>query len=137
MVYASLAWKKSHFEEILLCGGPEDIPVASSMRSFLVAEGVPKESIRIESTSTSTRENAINAAVMLAQSPAGERMLLTSDYHMLRSVRVFQKAGVQVTPYPIPDAQKRAARWEGRWSAFLDEVRETVKLTYYWVRGWL
>ena len=136
MVYASRAWRQAHFREVLLCGGPTDAPVARSMRSFLIAEGVPPEAIRIETASTTTRENGINAAALLANSPPGERMLLTSDFHMLRSSLVFRKAGVAVTTHPIPDAMKRAARWEGRWPAFLDVVRETVKLGYYWALDW-
>jgi uncharacterized SAM-binding protein YcdF (DUF218 family) len=137
MVYASRAWHEAHFPVVLLCGGPADQPVARSMRSFLIAEGVPPEVIHVETVSETTRENGVNAAALLTALPPGERMLLTSDYHMLRSLRVFRRAGVSVTPYPIPDAQKRAARLEGRWSAFIDVVRETVKLTYYWGRGWI
>jgi uncharacterized SAM-binding protein YcdF (DUF218 family) len=137
MVYASRAWHQAHFREVLLCGGPASNPVARSMRSFLIAEGVPPENIRLDTTSVTTRENAINAAALLASSPPGERMLLTSDFHMLRSWLVLRKAGIRTTPCPIPDALKRAARLEGCLSAFIDLIRETSKLAYYRAHGWI
>jgi len=27
--------------------------------------------------------------------------------------------------------------WTGRWSAFLDLVRETIAIGYYYARGWI
>lgn len=37
-------------------------------------------------------------------------VLLTSDYHMFRARRMFEKAGLKVVPMPIPDGLKRATR---------------------------
>ena len=64
-------------------------------------------------------------------------MLLTSDYHMFRAHRAFKKAGLEVLPKPFPDARKRASEWTGRWPAFLDLVEETLKIGYYYARGWI
>ena len=69
------------------------------------------------------------------RSERGRKVLLTSDYHMFRACRAFRKAGLEVAPRPFPDAGKRAANWLGRWPAFLDEVVETLKIGYYFVRG--
>jgi len=62
---------------------------------------------------------------------------MTSDYHMFRASRTFGKLGVDLSPRPMPDALKRAESLRARWSAFLDLVQETVKIIYYWVRGWI
>jgi len=51
--------------------------------------------------------------------------------------RTFRKAGLVVALHLIPDAFKRGGSLAGRWPAFLDLVRESVKIGYYWVRGWI
>ena len=69
------------------------------MRNFLVGSGVPAQSIAIETSSESTRGNAVAVALLLRQDP-GTKLLLTSDYHMFRASRAFAKAGVRVRPRP-------------------------------------
>jgi len=44
---------------------------------------------------------------------------------------------MEVTPRPIPDAGKRAHSWNLRWQAFQDLLLETVKIVYYYARGWI
>jgi uncharacterized SAM-binding protein YcdF (DUF218 family) len=62
---------------------------------------------------------------------------MTSDYHMFRAVRTFRKAGLAVSPRPIPDALKRYGSRLNTWSAFVDETAESVKIVYYAFRGWI
>ncbi len=136
-VYAAEAWKGGEFRQVILSGGgPEKISVAEAMRDFLECRGVPPAVIRLEPRSNSTRENALYTRELLAGVP-GHKVLLTSDYHMFRAQRAFRKAGLDVLPRPLPDARKRAAHWLGRWPAFLDLVVETLKIGYYYVRGWI
>jgi len=97
---------------------------------------VPAQAIQIETQSRSTRENALYVKALLAGVP-GRKVLLTSDYHMFRAHRAFKKAGLEVVPRPYPDAGKRASGWTGRWPAFLDLVRETIKIGYYYAHGWI
>ena len=131
-LYAVRAYQAGHFRKIVLSGGP----ASRHMRDLLTAEGVPAGVLTAEDRSTSTRENALAAARLLA-GDGGSKVLLTSDYHMFRAERAFRKAGLQVSPRPIPDARKRAARFIGRWPAFLDEAAETAKIAWYSVRGWI
>jgi hypothetical protein len=56
---------------------------------------------------------------------------------MFRAYRAFRKLGLEVAPRPIPDARKRAARYRGRWPAFLDLLEETAKISYYYTHGWI
>lgn len=133
VVYAARAWSAGHFREVILTG---DIHITDPMRRFLVAEGVPDAAIRIEGQSLDTHENAVNTARMLAPTQ-GTAVLLTSDYHMFRAYRAFRKAGANVLPRPFPDARKRGQSLAERWPVFLELCRETTKIAYYAVRGWI
>ena len=135
-VYALRAWRQGTFHRIVISGGPPQYSTAAPMRNFLESHGVPREAIQIETQSTSTHENALHVAKLLADVP-GSKVLLTSDYHMFRAYHAFKKAGLDVMPRPFPDVKKRANGWAGRWPAFLDLVQESIKIVYYRVHGWI
>jgi len=136
-IYAVLAWNEGAFRQVVLSGGgPEDTPIVEPMRDFLECHGIPRAAIHLEARSQSTHENALYSKALLADLP-GSKVLLTSDYHMFRAHRAFKKAGLEVLPRPFPDAGKRASHWSGRWPAFLDLAGETVKIGYYYARGWI
>jgi len=129
--YALRAWRTGDFKTVVVSGGK-----GSGIRNFLVAEGIPAEAILDDWQSNSTRENAIDTA-QLTQAMTGKKVLLTSDFHMFRALRVFRKAGLNVTPYAIPDVIKISNSWYGRISGFQKLVVETVKIGYYELRGWM
>jgi len=131
-VYALRAYREGGISEIVLSGAD----VSANMADFLTFQGVPQNLIKVESRSRTTRENALEVHRLLAEDPR-TKVLLTSDYHMFRASRAFRRAGLDVRPWPIPDAEKRASRWPYRWWVFLDESVETVKVGYYFLRGWL
>lgn len=135
-IYAALVWRTGNFREVLICGGPPAAPLSAPMKDFLVSQGVPAAAIRLETESRSTRENAVNAARLLANTP-GKKVLLSSDYHMYRAVRCFRKVGLQVTPTYFPEAVKRNANWRDRWRVFLDLTEETIKIIWYKLHGWI
>jgi uncharacterized SAM-binding protein YcdF (DUF218 family) len=136
--YAVLAYRKCGMQKIILTGGNRQggTPVADSMAEFVESQGVPPERIVRETRAISTRENAMYTRSLLSGG-ASPPVLLTSDFHMFRARRVFEKLGMAVQPRPIPDALKRATNWQGRWPAFLDVASETVKIVYYYARGWI
>src|SRR5271170_7807627 len=115
-VYAVRAWRQGHFRTIVVCGG---FGIAEAMRDYLVFEQVPETRIVLEARSRSTHENGLFAAALLKNIP-GRKVLLTSDFHMYRSIRVFKKAGVQAEPRPIPFALKLGSDWTRRWQVFID-----------------
>jgi uncharacterized SAM-binding protein YcdF (DUF218 family) len=136
-VYAARAWKEGGFREVVVSGGEQDGGnVAEAIREFLVNSGVPREAIRVEPASRSTRENAIHTTRLLEGTP-GRKVLLTSDYHVFRAAASFRKAGLAVESCPYPDVRKRATRWHARWPAFVDLVEETAKIGYYYAQGWI
>jgi len=137
-VYAVLVWKQGGFRTVVVCGGgSSDQPsIAEQMRDFMVAEGIPADAVRVETESRSTRENALKSKALLDQL-AGRKVLLTSDYHMFRAYRTFRKAGIDIQPRPFPDAIKQSMSRMNRWPVFLGLCTETIKIGYYFVRGWI
>ena len=136
-VYTVMAYREGGIDHIILTGtGSKGVPTAALMRDFLVAHQIPESKIIVEGDSTSTLENARNVAP-IAAALDGQKVLLTSDLHMFRAIKVFQKAGILVRPRPFPEALKRAARWRGRWPVFFDLAEETGKIVYYRWNGWI
>lgn len=135
-LYAVRAYRERGFPLVVVSGGAGSPAVASSMRDFVQSQGVPAAVLRVDERSRSTRENAQYVTEMLKAAP-GRKVLLTSDYHMYRALRAFRKAGLDVAPHPVPDAFKRSGTLDGRWPAFLDLAGESVKIVYYWMRGWI
>jgi uncharacterized SAM-binding protein YcdF (DUF218 family) len=138
-VYAAHAFLDDQFQQMIISGGVQGESVANAipMRDFVVAQGVPAQAVELETASRSTRESALQVAKMLAGKRDKRAVLLTSDYHMFRSYRVFRRAGAAVVPRPIPDARKRAGSLADRSGVFLELVQESAKIAYYWSRGWL
>jgi uncharacterized SAM-binding protein YcdF (DUF218 family) len=92
---------------ILYSGGSANFVSDTSAREadyalrILEDLGVAKDRLIIESESRNTFENAFYSKA-LAQPKPGERWLLvTSAFHMPRSVGVFRKVGFAVEPFPV------------------------------------
>jgi uncharacterized SAM-binding protein YcdF (DUF218 family) len=128
---ALVAWQKGSFKKIVITGGG-----GPGILNFLVAEGIPRQAMMAEWKSTSTRENAINTGRLIEHMP-GNRVLLTSDFHMYRALRVFRKLGIHAAPMAVPDVLHSTEHWDGRFSAFETMLVETVKIGYYAMRGWI
>jgi uncharacterized SAM-binding protein YcdF (DUF218 family) len=129
--YAVLVWRENHFRRIVVTGKD----AAPLMRDLMVNQGVPAAIITVEGGATSTHENALFVGRILAGGD-GPYVLLTSDYHMGRALTAFRKAGVDASPLPFPDANKRLNDLSQRWSVFLGLAAETTKVAYYKIRGW-
>lgn len=129
--YALLAWQSGGFKTVVISGGG-----GPGIRDFLINGGVPPDVILSEWQSKTTRENAINT-IRLVQGMQGSKVLLTSDFHMFRAVRVFRKLGLEVEPDPVPDVMKRGQDWYARFSGFEVMVTETAKIVDYRIHGWI
>lgn len=141
-IYAIRAYHAREISEILITGGASEVPpVAETMRKFMIGHGIPGEAIRVEVASNSTRTSGVNVERMIAAEPGHYKnrrlVLLTSDYHMYRSTKVFAKAGVQIAPRPIPDIRKRYGSVMDRCALSRDLAEETVKIVYYRLQGWI
>lgn len=132
-VYAVRAWKAGHFQKVIISG---ERPASQLMQEYLAFSGVPGAAILIEPASTTTRENALFTQRLLSGA-AGSKVLLTSDYHMFRAHRAFERVGLRVLPRPFPDALKRSQRWQNRLEVFFDLLLESAKIVWYEAHGWL
>ena len=91
---------------ILLSGGSgrlieEAYSEAEATAEVLVRLGVPRERMIIEGRSRNTHENAVFSREMAEPAPGERWLLVTSAWHMPRSMGVFRQAGFDVTAYPV------------------------------------
>lgn len=70
---------------------------AEAMRLLLLNLGVPPSAIVLEEESRTTRENAALTKKLIGNQPAA---LVTSAFHMPRSIKNFQKEGLVVDAFP-------------------------------------
>ena len=63
--------------------------------------GIPKDRLILERNSRNTYENAIFTKQLVQPKPGEQWLLVTSAFHMPRSVGIFRKAGFDVEAYPV------------------------------------
>jgi len=101
---AALARRYPNARIIFAGGSPNlrsDAREADYAASLFESLGISKERLIMERRSRNTQENA-EFSMAIAAPKAGERWLLvTSAYHMPRSVGLFRKAGFAVEAYPV------------------------------------
>jgi uncharacterized SAM-binding protein YcdF (DUF218 family) len=88
---------------IILSGGqvfPDDGVESEIARRQLMALGVPSDAIFVENQSRNTEENAKYTKSLLERHGFRRPILVTSAFHMRRSVIDFANVGVSVVPYP-------------------------------------
>ena len=69
--------------------------------TVLESFGVPKQRLTLERLSRNTEENAALSKALASPKPGERWLLVTSAYHMPRSVGLFRRAGFAVEPYPV------------------------------------
>ena len=97
---------------------------------FFASMGVPRERLVMESASRNTFENAVFSARLAGIDTKQRWLLLTSASHMPRAMATFQKAGWNVTPYPVdyrsglatPLTQYSLAEGARKWHLVLHEL---------------
>lgn len=137
-------------KKIIITGGDAAIfkgisePEAPFMKNILIRMGVPDSVIIVENAAKNTFENAVFSKNIIEKEKASI-LLITSGFHMRRSFKTFQKAGLNCTPFSTdiwteeisaqpksyfsPDAkyleywQKIFKEWVGYWT--------------YWAKGYL
>jgi len=103
--------------------------------------GIAKERILVERRSRNTAENAAFTRDLVKPQPGQRWLLVTSAYHMPRSVGLFRKIGFEVEAYPVDWRTNdgnllkfRAIAHEGL-DCLDTAVREWVGLVVYWATG--
>jgi len=94
-----------HFQ-LLFAGGEggllaQGMSEAERARRFYQNMGVPPQRLLFEAASRTTHENAVLSAALPGVDKARPWLLVTSASHMPRALATFEKAGWNVTPYPV------------------------------------
>lgn len=133
--------------KILISGGHSSIVLegesdANSGSRMLTALGVDRSRLMLEGRSRDTYENAVYSKELAKPEPGQTWLLVTSAFHMPRSVAVFRAAGFPVVPWPT---DYRTAGDETFGLAEDDPIdclektsvaeREWIALLAYWLLG--
>ena len=100
-------YKLGKIKKILYVGGSGELlhPDAKEgvwIARYLLQLGIPSQDFSIENNSRNTYENAAFAVPYIKEmAPKGKYLLITSAYHMYRSLKCFQKQGVNVQTYCV------------------------------------
>lgn len=125
---------------------------AEAMRQIAVALGVPESDILKDSTSLNTHQNAVNVKAILDQMNIHRILLVTSAFHMPRSIAIFRRLGIETisAPTDFSVTEETIAEISGSYQAIalsllpssrhLDRVTRALKeylgIWIYRLRGW-
>ena len=111
------------------------------MRDAWIALGVGPERITLEQASRNTAENARMTLALIHPTPGQTHLLVTSAFHMPRSVETFQRNGwTGIVPWPVDFRSGRLGQGPG-WkldknlTALNTALKEYAGLLAYWITG--
>jgi uncharacterized SAM-binding protein YcdF (DUF218 family) len=104
VVHAVELYKKGIIRKIMISGGSGRLVTAArkeanELFSAMVLMGVPANDMMIENESRNTYESAVKVGMLLKDSHAEQFLLITSAFHMRRSVACFKKAGFAIDSF--------------------------------------
>ncbi len=168
--YYAAEQARKHLAAIVIVALPSDMKNQDSdivrMRDELQMRGVSSDRIRFESKGRNTREQALEVARLLGDQFADRPVLIvTSPFHMKRSLLSFRKVGFRnvagasavATMQPV-DLRYKGKKLGGRRNPVTPDVggspflrygvstnlahevssaSELIALVYYWGRGWI
>lgn len=105
IIHAVQLYKLKKIKRILITGGsgsllnPEDSE-SQDLYDFCMIAGVKKNDILLEDESRNTHENAMYSKVIIEKEKIkGKVLLITSAFHMRRSMACFRKEGINFDPF--------------------------------------
>jgi uncharacterized SAM-binding protein YcdF (DUF218 family) len=158
VIYAAQLYRQKKAPRIILSGGRIDwrgsgSPESADMANVLISIGIPSEAIIQEPNSLNTYENAVNVKKILVSRGINKILLVTSALHMPRSVKIFQRQGVDAIPTPTDFLVSGAELQElsvtpksailnllpevNNLQQFTSAVKEYIGSFIYGLRGWL
>lgn len=161
LLYGAYLFREGKAEHVLLTGGAIEwlnaegiAPEATDMGRLMEFLGVPPEALWLEPESRNTYENAVYSREMLAAAGINDILLVTSAMHMPRSVALFERQGLIVTPAPadflvsqaewahlwVPDLRAQAVNLlpNAEYLAYTTRaLKEYFGILVYGLRGWL
>lgn len=124
--------------KILISGGMGTLILegegdADTAVRFLAAFGIAPDRLILENKSRNTAENAAFSKEIANPQPGQTWLLVTSAFHMPRSVGLFRKVGFEVIPWPT---DYRTTGKE-RFTLFRDIPAELLQTTTLAIREWI
>mgnify|MGYP000933534845 CR=1 FL=1 len=111
----ALMRKFPNFELIFSGGESRLVPTGTTEAElagvFYTEQGVDMKRVTLESQSRTTRENAKRVAALLGERCKQPWLLVTSAWHMPRSMSEFQAVGCNVTAYPVDFRTGEETSW--------------------------
>jgi uncharacterized SAM-binding protein YcdF (DUF218 family) len=122
---------------ILIAGGvsalnPGQVPEAEAAARFFEDFGISRQRLLLDNQSRNTQENAVNAKAVGQPKPGETWLLVTSAFHMPRSVGLFRRADFAVVPWPTDYMSSGNATFGPK----LDEVAENLAISNIALREW-
>lgn len=130
-------------------GGPSE---SADMAALAEALGVPAEDILEDPRSLNTYQNAVNVKQILDEEGMERILLVTSAIHMPRSIKIFQRLGIEAIAAPTDFRMIAPTEPHGRslQASILNTLPDAERLEYstralkeyigmvvYRLRGWL
>jgi uncharacterized SAM-binding protein YcdF (DUF218 family) len=106
VTYTAQLYKQGKAPLVIISGGRADWmdggdPESSDIsKMFQKDYGIPASAIIEDPTSLNTYENAVNVQKIMAERQIKKVLLVTSAFHMPRSLRIFRKLKMDVIPAP-------------------------------------
>ncbi len=104
---ALMLYRKGKIKKIIITGGSGTLigqgrAEAVELKKFLLDCQVPDHLISIENQAKNTRQNALlTKELILKDTIQGPFLLITSAFHMKRSLGCFSKVGLNCIPFPV------------------------------------
>lgn len=105
LIQAVELYKRGKIGKIIFTGGSgrllhPEMKEGNYIKRYLLYMGIPTKDFLIESESKNTHENALFTKALLdKENITGDFLLITSAYHMRRSLGCFNKTSINVEPY--------------------------------------
>ncbi|MBD2383992.1 YdcF family protein [Cylindrospermum sp. FACHB-282] len=158
VIYAAQLYRQKKAPIIILSGGRinwrgSGSPESADMADVLTSLGIPSEAIVQEPNSLNTYQNAENVRKILESRSIRRVLLVTSAMHMPRSLKIFQRQGIDVIPAPTDFLVSQGEMQEitstpkaailnllpdtENLQQFTSALKEYVGSFVYRLRGWL
>ena len=137
---------------VIASGGSQPDAVGGSSEAAVIADalrrnGVPSDHILLETTSTTTREQALAVSRILQARGETQCILVTSPQQMSRAADVFRAVGIAAVPLPAGAVMWSPSETSHWWSWLVpssqarvvsrDVLYELIAWPYYRMRGWV
>ena len=105
IIHPLYLYHQGKIRQFLIAGGSgalikKERPESEIIEEFLKSFDVPEQDIIIETNSRNTHQSAVNTAKMIKEGFDNQSILLvTSAFHMPRSLACFKKVNLNVTPF--------------------------------------